>query len=201
MNLGADGLVPILVRTTALLTLSVVAVRALLGRVRLASPALWRLACVLALLQGVLIVRFSVPVPWAGRITSHAAPAPPFFAKAAPEALHDPATQTASSQERLQGTGVVSNAAASLTWNEGKPLVDRARASWSGLVGAGWLVGMAVLPAVLLIAARRATLRGHLNSVRALRISRDGRWLVSASTDLTALVWDLARALDGREAN
>jgi WD40 repeat protein len=41
----------------------------------------------------------------------------------------------------------------------------------------------------------RATLRGHLRSVRALSVSRDGRRLVSASTDLTALVWDLASAL------
>src|SRR5439155_15024795 len=65
MNLGTDELVPILARTTGLLTLSVLALRALPGAFRPASPALWRLACALALLQGVLIVRFAVPVPWA----------------------------------------------------------------------------------------------------------------------------------------
>ena len=42
-------------------------------------------------------------------------------------------------------------------------------------------------------AAVRATLRGHLNSVRAVCVSTNGRRLVSASTDLTALVWDLRR--------
>ena len=70
MNAGADELVPILLRTSGLLALSVLVVRALLGRLRPASPALWRIACVLALLQGVLIVQFSVPVPWLGRTTT-----------------------------------------------------------------------------------------------------------------------------------
>jgi WD40 repeat protein len=45
-------------------------------------------------------------------------------------------------------------------------------------------------------AAVRATLRGHLSGVRAVRVSADGRRLVSASTDLTALVWDLGRILE-----
>jgi WD40 repeat protein len=50
-------------------------------------------------------------------------------------------------------------------------------------------------------AAVRATLRGHLSGVRAVHVSADGRRLVSASTDLTALVWDLAGVLEGRGAN
>ncbi|HKI38872.1 MAG TPA: M56 family metallopeptidase, partial [Mycobacterium sp.] len=50
-------------------------------------------------------------------------------------------------------------------------------------------------------AAVRATLRGHLNRVRAVCVSTNGRLLVSASNDLTALVWDLARAIEGRGAN
>jgi WD40 repeat protein len=47
-------------------------------------------------------------------------------------------------------------------------------------------------------AAVRATLRGHLNSVRAVCVSTNGQRLVSASMDLTALVWDLAGAREGR---
>ncbi len=43
----------------------------------------------------------------------------------------------------------------------------------------------------------RATLRGHQNEVRAVSVSADGRRLVSASTDLTGLVWDLARFAKG----
>jgi WD40 repeat protein len=45
-------------------------------------------------------------------------------------------------------------------------------------------------------AAVRTTLRGHRSSVRSVRVSADGRRLVSASTDLTALVWDLGRILE-----
>ena len=44
-------------------------------------------------------------------------------------------------------------------------------------------------------AAVRATLRGHLNRVGAVSVSSDGRRLASAGSDLTALVWDLDRAL------
>jgi hypothetical protein len=44
MNLGTHELILILLRTTGLLTLSVLSVRALLGRLRPAAPALWRIA-------------------------------------------------------------------------------------------------------------------------------------------------------------
>ncbi len=50
-------------------------------------------------------------------------------------------------------------------------------------------------------AAVRATLRGHKNSVRAVCVSTNGKRLVSASTDLTALVWDLAGVIEGRWGN
>ncbi len=50
-------------------------------------------------------------------------------------------------------------------------------------------------------AAVRATLRGHLNSVRAVCVSKNGQRLLSASTDLTALVWDLAGTLERRGAD
>jgi hypothetical protein len=108
MNLGTDELILILLRTTGLLTLSVLSVRALLGRLRPAAPALWRIACALALVQGVLIGRLSVPVPWAGRMTSAAPPAPSSMAKAQPEAPPDPTTRIASLPESPQGTGSAS---------------------------------------------------------------------------------------------
>ena len=50
-------------------------------------------------------------------------------------------------------------------------------------------------------AAVRATLRGHKNAVRAVCVSTNGKRLVSASTDLTALVWDLAGVIEGRGGN
>ncbi|MHC1769956.1 MAG: protein kinase [Verrucomicrobiia bacterium] len=36
------------------------------------------------------------------------------------------------------------------------------------------------------------TFRGHLGPVRAAKFSRDGRWILSASTDQTAKLWDVA---------
>ena len=73
MNIDTAGLVLTLLRTTAMLALAVLLVRALLGRLRPASPTVWRIACVLALLQGVVVVRLSVKVPWVERMksTSH----------------------------------------------------------------------------------------------------------------------------------
>ncbi len=47
-------------------------------------------------------------------------------------------------------------------------------------------------------AAVRATLRGHKNAVRAVCASTNGKRLVSASLDLTALVWDLAEVIEVR---
>ena len=45
-------------------------------------------------------------------------------------------------------------------------------------------------------ASVRATLRGHQSGARALGVSSDGRRLVSASMDLTGLIWDLPAALE-----
>jgi WD40 repeat protein len=50
-------------------------------------------------------------------------------------------------------------------------------------------------------ASVRATLRGHLSGVRAVCVSSDGRRLVSASLDLTALIWDLSEALERGKAH
>jgi WD40 repeat protein len=45
-----------------------------------------------------------------------------------------------------------------------------------------------------------AALAGHRSPVNALAFSRDGRRLVSGSSDTTALVWDIARLAVGRKA-
>src|SRR5262249_46294139 len=39
----------------------------------------------------------------------------------------------------------------------------------------------------------RQRLQGHRGSINQVAFSRDDRWLVSASEDATALVWDMAR--------
>ena len=63
MSLHTVDILPILLRTTGLLAFSV-----------LADPRC-RAAYALVLVQGILIVRLSVPVPWGGRMLMIAPPA------------------------------------------------------------------------------------------------------------------------------
>jgi WD40 repeat protein/serine/threonine protein kinase len=57
-------------------------------------------------------------------------------------------------------------------------------------LAARFLIGMAVRP--LDLDATRRTLRGHADKVTSVRYSEDGRFLVTASLDGTARVWDVA---------
>jgi WD40 repeat protein/beta-lactamase regulating signal transducer with metallopeptidase domain len=156
MNLTTDELVPILFRTTALLALAVLVVRALLARRRPASPALWRVACVLSLLQGVLFVRLSVPVPWAGKTMA----ATSSFTKAERQATA-PAPRPTPSQELPQSEEPASRVAVLPSQVGGTPSIDRTGWTWSGLLVAGWVAGMAGLIANLLI--------GYVQFIRGLR--------------------------------
>ncbi len=157
MNLDTGELLRILLRTTGLLAMSVLVVRALLGRLCPASPALWRVACVLSLLQGILIVRVSVPVPWVA--AQRSAGASSSSTKAELAAPANPTTQTASSSERTQGARSASRLAAHAAPTEAKPSMDRGGGSWSRLVVAGWFAGMAGLPVALLVAYVRFVVR------------------------------------------
>ncbi len=151
MSLRADEILPILLRTTGLLALSVLAVRVVLGRFCPASPALYRAAYALALLQGILIVRLSIPLPWGGGLMTSDSHAPSSLSRDEPTAFPAMTPTTTSSGEHTQDTGPPANVAALPTRHDGSAAIPRSVVNWPGFLVAGWLAGMVGLPALLLV--------------------------------------------------
>ena len=141
----AEEFLPILLRTTGLLALSVLAVRVVLGRLRPASPSLCRAAYALALVQGILIVRLSVPVPWSGRMMS-APTAPSSLSRDEPTSLPDRgAPQPSRRVSARKPSGRSTHVAALPTRQDGSAAIPRSVGNWTRLLVAGWLAGMAGL--------------------------------------------------------
>ena len=55
----------------------------------------------------------------------------------------------------------------------------------------GRMIGLAALAGMLFSAPAGAQLAGHGGAVKGLDVSPDGRWVMSASFDYTAMLWDL----------
>jgi beta-lactamase regulating signal transducer with metallopeptidase domain len=135
MSAFADGFVPGLLRATTLLAVSATVVWMMIRLLGLSSPRLLRAASVMVLIQGLIVVRLPVAIPWHGpSSTGSLAPA-------------DPEPRAANPPGDFDGPEIPPVAPASPTPVSG--------GSWSLIVLVIWLVGIAALTSASLVAYLR----------------------------------------------
>jgi hypothetical protein len=132
MSVWADDFVLRLLRATTLLTASATVVWITIRLLRLSSPRLVRVASVMVLIQGILLVPLPVAIPWPGPSSIGSS------------VTAEPGPRVGSPSGDTNGPEIRPVASSSRAPSSGR--------NWSLIALVIWLVGVAALPSASLIA-------------------------------------------------